>query len=242
MKKLFVCSSLTALMALVIVGINAGNQTIGLNAVAVPDPTTGDLQALINAAAPTNYTKTTHITSYNGTSLFPYAAHNPLNTEYTQEGLCMTERGSGYYTYNKQIWQAKKVDNVWNKFLSMTNYESYDAFYKTLKDFDGSFIDGHFAKDTSEGNDGVSFKNKARAFSDLDIVAMIYFVAPLVTIDDAATFSNYSFVFKVRLDGSSYVLDSLSINVDITVDSKVATLISSATFSKIGSTTLDYTI
>ena len=241
MKKLFVCSSLTALMALVIVGINAGNQTVGLNAVAVPDPTTGDLQNLIDDAAPSTYTKTTHITEYTGVSLFPYAECNPLNTEYTQDGLCMHERGSGYYTYNGQIWQAKKDKNtgVWNKFLSMTQYKKYDSFYKTLKDFDGSYVSDYLEQDTSNV---LAFKNKDAVYSSPTIISMIYFVAPLVTIANGATFSNYSFVFKVKLDGSSYVLDSISIKVDITVYSTTAHLESSATFSKIGSTTLDYTI
>jgi hypothetical protein len=241
MEKILICSSICVLLSLAFVG--GGNTGKSVKLVAnkeVAEPTLGNLQTAIDDAAKSTYTKTSDITSYTGTSNYPYSAHNPLTTEYTQTGLYMVERGSGYYTYNNAIWHVKKDGDNWVKSLSMSEYNTFDAYYVTLKSFGGTYASTRLETDSSDTS-GLSFKNVSASYSSPDIRKMIFFVAPLVTLDDDATFSNYSFEFKMNKD-SNYVLDSISISLDITQNSTTSSLTSTAFFTKIGSTELDYII
>lgn len=205
-------------------------------------PTLGDLQTALTAAASSNYKKTTFIASYNGVSGFSYDEKNPLNTNYTQDGLYMVERKSGYYTYNNSIYHISTKTSPAERGVAISDYQTYDAFFRTLKDFSGTYVSSHLEIDTTDQT-GYTFKNRADVYSNPDIYSMIFFVAPLVDLPaDGVTFSNYSFSFKIGGTAGSYVIYSISIAITITHNENSATLNSSATFSNIGSTELGYTI
>lgn len=242
MKKLFICSSIVALLAGIAIGINGANP-VELEANGLPTPTAGDLQTALTDASTKSYVKYTNITSYNGVSAFPWAEHNPIHTNYTSQGLYMNERGSGYYTYQNAIWHIKKDGSNETRNLSMSEYHTYDAYYKTLGSFASDYVSGNLESDTTDTS-GLTYKNKAGyTTSTAEIIKMIYFVAPLVTVNETGSaFTNYVSTFKIKVDGSSYVLDSISLSVDITVNSTTSHLESSATFSGIGSTALGYDI
>lgn len=162
----------------------------------ISKPTVGTLQAAIDAAASTSYIKVTDIVSYNGTSLFPYSEKDPLTTNYTQAGLYMVERGSGYYTYDSKIYHISKNGENETRGVAISDFSTYSAFFRTLLDFGGSYASGHLVADTSD-NDGLTFKNNGSTYSQADILSMIYFIAPLVSVGEGATFSDYSFLFKL---------------------------------------------
>lgn len=238
----FLKSSVLLLLApVLLLGNSAGIQKAEA---ADEKPTIGTLQSALDAMSTSSYTKKTYIESYTLTSDYPYSEKNPLYTKYTNEGLYMVERGSGYYDYDNSIYRISIKDGVETRTLFKSDYQHYYSYYRTIRDFTGTYMSGHLVEDTSDTT-GLTYKSVSTNYSTPDILSMVYFVAPLISVRaDNATFSNYSFSFAFAKSGESYLLSKISVSLTVTAISGGATspLISSAIFSDIGSTALPYSV
>jgi hypothetical protein len=213
----------------------------------VSEPTIGTLATAIanaNDSGNGNYTKTTTVTelSVDYPNTYPWNEHNPMVTNYTKDGLYMVDRGSGYYTFNNQIWHYSNVEGVETRALSMSNYEHYYNYYKTLRDFDGTYVTSKLNETAKEGSNGLIYTNKDTAYSTEDYVSLIYFAAPLVKINEGTVVKNFSCEFAIKNVDDVFVLDSITVIATLTVSEHDYPLKGVASFSKIGTTELGYTL
>ena len=215
-----------------------------VNAIGDPlNPTIGDLQNAINEAG-MNFTKVTTIDSYDGESRFPFQEKNPATQLYTEDGLYQVERNSGYYNGPNAIWHCSKGEGeTWNYALSESTYQHYYHRYTTFACFSGTFCSTYLSATAKEGSDGLSYVNDpSKDISQAQLIQLVYMLAPLVTIDEGQTISNYSLVFTMDAG-----LHMSSISIECTISQlegveKSGLLRSEAIFSDIGTTVLPYVI
>lgn len=190
------------------------------------------------------YTKTSEIgleDTYPDT--YPWNEKNPLNTQYTKDGLYMVERQSGYYTKDNTIWHySKNSEGVETRSLSMSNYTHFYDYYKTLRDFDGTYVNTKFSETPKAKTNGYVYTSVDGAFADLDKIELIYFAAPLVKINDGSTFLSFSAELSLNIVDETFVLNTFTVMAKLSVSDVDYNLKAIAKFSNIGSTILDYTI